>query len=84
MPQEPRSVPESGVPVSTTGQPCPGLRFEDNLDSTMGSAEASISLRVDDALNALPEGLIIGHLVRSRGWRHDGIACIRRGWGARG
>jgi hypothetical protein len=75
---------DSRVPVSKTGKPCPALPFEDNIDVFSRPAPPELPIRLDDALNAIPESLIIGHLVRARGWRHDGICCLRRGWGARG
>jgi hypothetical protein len=84
MPHNAASGGDSRVPVFTTGNRCPALCFEDNNDLSSRPAAPELRIRLDDALNAIPESLIIGHLVRARGWRHDGICCLRRGWGARG
>jgi hypothetical protein len=36
--------------------------------------------RLDDALEEIPEGLIVGHLVRRRRWRHEAAGTLRRSW----
>lgn len=36
--------------------------------------------RLDEALSEIPEGLIVGHLVRKRAWNHVAPGLIRRRW----
>ena len=69
MSQNRSAVPDSCVPVSTAGSPCPKAVADSDL--------ANLS----SVLSAFDDGLLLGHLVRSGRWMwlDNGVLIRRRG-----
>lgn len=69
MSQNRSAVPDSRVPVSTTGAHCPKAVADSDLEN------------LSSVLSAFDDGLLLGHLVRSGRWMwlDNGVLIRRRG-----